>query len=51
VVRAGTALQQALAAGLDRIGVATVAAAFALLLAGALAAARLGKRRAHERKR
>jgi cytochrome c biogenesis protein CcdA len=39
VVRTGTALQQALAAGLDRIGVPMVAATFALLLAGTAVAA------------
>ncbi|MGC9669238.1 cytochrome c biogenesis CcdA family protein [Planosporangium sp. 12N6] len=42
VVRAGTALQQVLAAGLDRAGVVTVASAFVLLLAGAIVAARRG---------
>jgi len=46
VVEAGTALQRALATGLDRIGVATVAAAFVLLLAGALAAGWAHRRRA-----
>jgi cytochrome c biogenesis protein CcdA len=46
VVGAGTALQQALAAGLDRIGVGTVAAAFALLLAGTVAVAWARRRRA-----
>jgi hypothetical protein len=46
VVRAGTAQQQALAAGLDRLGVVTIAATFALLLAGALVAGWIGRRRA-----
>jgi cytochrome c biogenesis protein CcdA len=45
VVRTGTALQQALAAGLDRIGVPAVAAAFALLLAATAVAGRLRRRR------
>jgi cytochrome c-type biogenesis protein len=46
VVRTGSALQQALAMGLDRIGVPAVVAAFALLLTGALVAAWVGRRRA-----
>jgi cytochrome c-type biogenesis protein len=44
VVQAGTAVQQALAAALTRIGAVPVAAAFMLLLAAALVAARLGRR-------
>jgi cytochrome c biogenesis protein CcdA len=45
VVRTGSALQQALAAGLNRIGVSTVAAVFALLLAGAFVVRRHRERR------
>jgi cytochrome c-type biogenesis protein len=43
VVRAGTAVQQALAGALDRIGAVPVAVAFVVLLAAALAAARRGR--------
>jgi cytochrome c-type biogenesis protein len=45
VVAAGTALQQWLAAGLDRIGVVTVAVVFVVLLAGAVLAARAARSR------
>jgi cytochrome c-type biogenesis protein len=45
VVAAGTALQQRLATGLDRIGVVTVAVVFVVLLAGALLAARAARSR------
>jgi cytochrome c-type biogenesis protein len=45
VVDAGTAVQQRLAAGLDRMGAATVAATFAVLLVGALAVGWLRRRR------
>jgi len=47
VVAAGTALQQRLAAGLDRIGVVTVAVVFVVLLASSLVAARAMKKDPH----